>query len=103
MSSCRIDDTQAVLWTLYSVFMCLLTVQGIDVLAGVEAIISHLVVKEFQIPCAHAPALSPLPLSKSLCPKSAAEEVSRFFTETKNLVLSENALKFFEPWIMCVI
>ncbi len=49
--------------------------QGIDLLAGVEAVISHLVVKEFQIPCAHAPALSPLPLSLSLCPKSAAEEV----------------------------
>ncbi|TYH96392.1 hypothetical protein ES332_A12G174200v1 [Gossypium tomentosum] len=48
---------------------------GIDTLAGVEAIISHLVVKEFQIPCAHAPALSPLPLTSSLSPKSAAEEV----------------------------
>lgn len=50
--------------------------QGIDLLAGVEAVISHLVVKEFQIPCAHAPALLPVPLSPSLCPKSAAEEVS---------------------------
>ncbi|EOY00934.1 Uncharacterized protein TCM_010837 isoform 3 [Theobroma cacao] len=48
---------------------------GIDILAGVEAVISHLVVKEFQIPCAHAPALSPLPLTSSLCPKSAAEEM----------------------------
>lgn len=52
---------------------------GIDDLAGVEAVISHLVVKEFQIPCAHAPALSPFPLSLSLCPKSAAEEVSNIF------------------------
>lgn len=50
-------------------------IQGIDLLAGVEAIISHLVVKEFQIPCAHAPAMSPLPLGLSLSPKSAAEEV----------------------------
>ena len=49
--------------------------QGIDLLAGVEAVISHLVVKEFQIPCAHAPAMSPFPLSLSLCPKAAAEEV----------------------------
>ncbi|XP_057962703.1 uncharacterized protein LOC131154154 isoform X2 [Malania oleifera] len=47
---------------------------GIDLLAGVEAVISHLVVKEFQIPCAHAPALLPLPLSPSICPRSAAEE-----------------------------
>ncbi|OIW21043.1 hypothetical protein TanjilG_28390 [Lupinus angustifolius] len=52
---------------------------GIDVLAGVEAVISHLVVKEFQIPCAHAPAMSPLPLSLSLSPKSAAEEIGYTF------------------------
>ncbi|KAB1999574.1 hypothetical protein E1A91_D12G173600v1 [Gossypium mustelinum] len=52
---------------------------GIDILAGVEAIISHLVVKEFQIPCAHAPAVSPLPLTSSLSPKSAAEEIGYTF------------------------
>ncbi|KAM4097311.1 hypothetical protein ACJW30_08G172400 [Castanea mollissima] len=52
---------------------------GIDLLAGVEAVISHLVVQEFRIPCAHAPALSPLPLSLSLCPKSAAEELGHTF------------------------
>ncbi|KAI4313807.1 hypothetical protein L6164_026757 [Bauhinia variegata] len=52
---------------------------GIDLLAGVEAVISHLVVKEFQIPCAHAPALSPFPLSLSLSPKSAAEELGYTF------------------------
>ncbi|CBI26918.3 unnamed protein product, partial [Vitis vinifera] len=52
---------------------------GIDDLAGVEAVISHLVVKEFQIPCAHAPALSPFPLSLSLCPKSAAKEIGYTF------------------------
>ncbi|KAJ0095070.1 hypothetical protein Patl1_15287 [Pistacia atlantica] len=52
---------------------------GIDVLAGLEAVISHLVVKEFQIPCAHAPALSPLPLTQFLSPKSAAEEIGYTF------------------------
>ncbi|KAF7827693.1 putative lipoprotein [Senna tora] len=52
---------------------------GIDILAGVEAVISHLVVKTFKIPCAHAPALSPFPLSLSLCPKSAAEELGYTF------------------------
>ncbi|CAN0865242.1 Uncharacterized lipoprotein syc1174_c [Linum grandiflorum] len=52
---------------------------GIDVLAGVEAIISHLVVKEFQIPCAHAPAMLPLPLTRTLAPKSAAEEIGYTF------------------------
>ncbi|XP_077243938.1 uncharacterized protein LOC143884316 isoform X2 [Tasmannia lanceolata] len=53
--------------------------KGIDLLAGVEAVISHLVVKEFQIPCAHAPALLPLPVSPSLCPRSAAEEIGYTF------------------------
>uniref|UniRef100_A0A1D1XQD7 Putative lipoprotein syc1174_c n=1 Tax=Anthurium amnicola TaxID=1678845 RepID=A0A1D1XQD7_9ARAE len=53
--------------------------KGVDSLAGVEAVISHLVVEEFQIPCAHAPALSSLPLTKSLCPKSAAEEIGYTF------------------------
>ncbi|XP_065855210.1 uncharacterized protein [Euphorbia lathyris] len=52
---------------------------GIDILAGVEAVISHLVVKEFQIPCAHAPATKALPLSLSLSPKSAAEEIGHTF------------------------
>ncbi|KAL4590363.1 hypothetical protein LXL04_003292 [Taraxacum kok-saghyz] len=53
--------------------------KGIDLLAGVEAIISHLVVKNFKIPCAHAPALLPPPLTNSLCPKSAAEELGYTF------------------------
>lgn len=55
---------------------------GIDNLAGVEAVISHLVVRTFQIPCAHAPALSPFSLSPSLCPKSAAEEIARLYVPT---------------------
>ncbi|KAF7034462.1 hypothetical protein CFC21_045491 [Triticum aestivum] len=48
--------------------------KGVDLLAGVEAIISHLIVKEFKIPAAHAPAVLPLPLSPSVSPRSAAEE-----------------------------
>ena len=49
--------------------------QGVDVLAGVEAVISHMVVREFGVPCAHAPALSPLTLDAFISPRSAAEEV----------------------------
>ena len=30
---------------------------GVDAIGGAEAIISHLVTKHLQIPCAHAPAL----------------------------------------------
>ncbi len=44
--------------------------QGVDPLAGAEAVISHLVVRQFQIPAAHAPALSPLPLDPQLSPKA---------------------------------
>ena len=40
--------------------------QGVDPLAGAEAIISHLIVRTFQIPCAHSPALSPLPLDPNI-------------------------------------
>ena len=53
--------------------------QGVDPLAGAEAVISHLVVREFQIPCAHAPALSPLPLDPHVAPRSAAEELGYTF------------------------
>ncbi len=53
--------------------------QGVDPLAGAEAVISHLVVRTFQLPCAHAPALSPLPLDPDLSPRSAAEELGYTF------------------------
>jgi len=53
--------------------------QGVDPLAGAEAVISHLVVRQFQIPCAHAPALQPLPLDPAISPKSAAEELGYTF------------------------
>ncbi|GAB4318565.1 MAG: DUF3326 domain-containing protein [Leptolyngbyaceae cyanobacterium] len=53
--------------------------KGVDPLAGAEAVISHLIVRTFQIPCAHAPALLPLPLDPTLSPRSAAEELGYTF------------------------
>ena len=53
--------------------------KGVDPLAGAEAVISHLVVRTFNIPCAHAPALSALPLDPHLSPRSAAEEIGYTF------------------------
>jgi Protein of unknown function (DUF3326) len=53
--------------------------QGVDPLAGAEAIISHLIVRQFQIPCAHSPALAPLPLDPHLSPRAAAEEIGYTF------------------------
>ncbi|MGH2416618.1 MAG: DUF3326 domain-containing protein, partial [Microcystaceae cyanobacterium] len=52
---------------------------GVDPLAGAEAIISHLIVRTFQIPAAHAPALMPLPLDPHLSPRAAAEELGYTF------------------------
>ena len=53
--------------------------KGVDPLAGAEALISHLIVRTFKIPCAHAPALSALPLDPHLSPRSAAEEIGYTF------------------------
>jgi hypothetical protein len=53
--------------------------QGVDPLAGAEAVISHLIVRTFQVPCAHAPALMPLPIDPDLSPRSAAEELGYTF------------------------
>ncbi|MEC4814164.1 MAG: DUF3326 domain-containing protein [Scytonema sp. PMC 1069.18] len=53
--------------------------KGVDPIAGAEAVISHLVVRTFQIPCAHSPAFSPPPLDPNLSPRSAAEELGYTF------------------------
>ncbi|WP_019499684.1 DUF3326 domain-containing protein [Pseudanabaena sp. PCC 6802] len=53
--------------------------KGVDALAGAEAVISHSIVREFAIPCAHAPALQPLPLDPDISPRSAAEELGYTF------------------------
>lgn len=53
--------------------------QGVDPLAGAEAVISHLVVQHTGRPCAHAPALLPLPPDASTSPRAAAEELGYTF------------------------
>jgi Protein of unknown function (DUF3326) len=53
--------------------------KGVDSIAGAEAVISHLIVREFEIPCAHAPAFLPPPLDINLSPRSAAEEIGYTF------------------------
>ncbi|MEM6503652.1 MAG: DUF3326 domain-containing protein [Cyanobacteria bacterium P01_C01_bin.89] len=52
---------------------------GVDPIAGAEAILSHAVVREFRIPCAHAPALAPWDLSPDVVPRAAAEELGYTF------------------------
>ncbi len=53
--------------------------QGVDPMAGLEAIISHLVVRQFGKPCAHAPAFAPFELDPDLHPRAAAEELGHTF------------------------
>jgi hypothetical protein len=52
---------------------------GVDALAGAEAVISHLLSLELGLPCAHAPALNPLPLDPGLDPRAAGEELGYTF------------------------
>ena len=49
--------------------------QGIDPIGGVEAIISHLIAKEFKIPTAHAPAFLDIEISQKLENKKVASEL----------------------------
>jgi hypothetical protein len=53
--------------------------QGVDGLAGAEAVISHLLSRHLGVPCAHAPALAPLPPDPLLDPRAAAEELGHTF------------------------
>ena len=53
---------------------------GVDPVGGVEAIISHYISKEFNIPCAHAPAFSDISISTNIVsPKCAAEYITPTF------------------------
>nr|WP_224095264.1 DUF3326 domain-containing protein [Nostoc sp. MS1] len=53
--------------------------KGVDPIAGAEAVISHLIVKNCRIPCAHSPAFAPEPPYPDLSPRSAAEELGYTF------------------------
>ncbi len=63
--------------------------KGVDPIAGVEAIISHLISKFLQVPCAHAPALMPIEMDESLDPRAAAEEIGYTFLPSVLLGLSQ--------------
>ena len=52
---------------------------GVDAIAGAEAVISHFLVKHLLIPCAHAPGLAPLPVDYDLDPRTSGEEMGHTF------------------------
>jgi len=53
--------------------------KSVDKISGVEAVISHLISRFLKVPCAHAPALSPLKLKEDLDPRAASEEIGYTF------------------------
>ena len=73
---------------------------GVDALAGAEALISHLLVRELGIPCAHAPALAPLAPINELDPRAAAEELGHTFLPCVLVGLSQapNFQLATNPW-----
>ncbi len=61
---------------------------GVDVIAGVEAVISHFLVRHLLIPCAHAPGLAPLPIDYELDPRTSGEEIGYTFLQSVLVGLS---------------
>ncbi len=53
--------------------------EGVDGLAGAEAVISHLLSRHLGVPCAHAPALAPLPPDPRVDARAVAEELGHTF------------------------
>ena len=62
--------------------------KGVDPISGVEAVISHLISKSLKVPCAHAPALTPLDLNEKLDPRAASEEIGYTFLPSVLIGLS---------------
>ena len=52
---------------------------GVDAIAGAEALISHVITRRFGVPCAHAPAFEPMGVEYDVSPKAVAEELGYTF------------------------
>jgi len=63
--------------------------KSVDKISGVEAVISHIISKFLKVPCAHAPALSPLKVMEDLDPRAAAEEIGYTFLPSVLMGLSK--------------
>tara|TARA_Y100001970_G_scaffold128997_1_gene159127 strand:+ start:4350 stop:5405 length:1056 start_codon:yes stop_codon:yes gene_type:complete len=53
--------------------------EGVDSIAGAEAVISHLISKYLKVPCAHAPAFAQIDIEERLDPRAASEEIGFTF------------------------
>lgn len=66
---------------------------GVDPVGGVEAVISHYISKELEIPCAHAPAFSNTEISSEIVdPRCSAEYITPTFLPCVLLGLSNAPL-----------
>ena len=63
--------------------------KGVDPISGVEAVMSHLISKFLNVPCAHAPALNPIELNENLDPRAASEEIGYTFLPSVLIGLSK--------------
>lgn len=63
--------------------------KGVDLIAGAEAVISHLISKYLQVPCAHSPALKPIDIEYEIDPRAAAEEIGHTFLPSVLIGLSK--------------
>jgi hypothetical protein len=52
---------------------------GVDPVGGVEAVMSHLIVRHLQIPAAHAPAFASTEIPQRVYPRAAAESLGHTF------------------------
>ena len=52
---------------------------GVDAIAGAEALISRVISKSLGVPCAHAPAFEPWPVDNTVSPKCCSEELGYTF------------------------
>ena len=67
--------------------------EGVDIVGGVEAVISHYLTKELKVPCVHAPAFEDVTIKGELVsPKAAAEYITPTFLPCILLGLSNAPL-----------
>lgn len=70
---------------------------GVDIVGGVEAVISHYLTRELKVPVVHSPAFEDITISKDLVnPKTAAEYITPTFLPCILIALNNAPLIAFE-------
>ena len=71
--------------------------EGVDIVGGVEAVISHYLTRELKVPVAHSPAFEDITISKEIVdPKASAEYITPTFLPCILLGLSNAPLFSYE-------